>query len=280
MKRSNPLLALFALCPALALLDCSFVVAPDRQQCSTNQDCTQRGPDFAGTVCADAICVANPQWSCLDKLPVTAANPGPFHLTMHLVDLVTRQPVSGVSTHLCNKIDVTCASARDSAMSDDSGQVAFVVEGGFTGYLSLEKAGMRSTLYFINPPVVGDVALVQTMATQASSDALAGQFGTPILADHGIVVITASDCVGGPAEGVNYAPSGGDEATAAFYVVGGLPTTQKMATDATGAGGLINVPPGNIAVTGTLADHRTVGTVSVLVRSSVTTYTRMVPLAN
>jgi hypothetical protein len=224
--------------------------------------------------------VPDPNWSCLDidSEPSTAA--GPFKVSLHLVDLVTRQPVSEASVLLCTKLDVNCESPRSSLTSAADGLVEFQVERGFSGFLSASKVGRKSILYFFNPPVDRDLNLSQTLATVETSNALAGQFGTELLADHGTVVISALNCQGQPGQGVSYSTSGGDASTRVFYVVGGLPTTKPSATDATGAGGLINVPVGNVIVSGAVLGHSApLDTLSVLIRADVTTYTRMVPNA-
>jgi hypothetical protein len=58
-----------------------------------------------------------------------------------------------------------------------------------------------------------------------------------------------------------------------------LPSLTAPGTDASGHGGLINLRPGPVTVSGVLGDGRLVGTLSVVVRPNSITYTSMFPAA-
>ena len=91
------------------------------------------------------------------------------------------------------------------------------------------------------------------------------------------MLLTTTDCLKQPAANISYALGGThDPATFIFYLVAGLPTTDISVTDATGYGGLVNLPPGVTTVSALLApDQRKVGTISVLARAGYVTYSQI-----
>ena len=93
------------------------------------------------------------------------------------------------------------------------------------------------------------------------------------------MLLSAVNCSGAEAAGVSFQTANGGDAgsSVAFYAVGGLPSSKVSATDSAGYGGVVNVPPGTVAVTGKLTDGRTLGTISLVNAGSIT-YSRMVPL--
>src|SRR4051794_10361248 len=90
--RGLPILAAWGFVSWLA--GCSVIVDANRQQCSTDADCTNRGPEFAGSVCKAGACEVgmtasggsgpsedpnnplnpqNPRWACASEPPATSA---------------------------------------------------------------------------------------------------------------------------------------------------------------------------------------------------------------
>jgi hypothetical protein len=93
------------------------------------------------------------------------------------------------------------------------------------------------------------------------------------------VLLNAFDCEEAPAGGLTYSIGGTpDPATFIFYLVDGVPTTATTVTDATGYGGLVNVPEGFSAITAKLAaSGRKVSDISILVRAGHITYSNVKP---
>jgi hypothetical protein len=271
---------------AMSFMGCSVVLDAGRPQCTTNTDCTNRGPAFAGTTCVDSLCQGqtDPVWGCAATPPPIDAGTGTFHARLTVLAGVTQQPLAGIEAQLCLKLDIDCtAPIASPVFSDANGLVDFVVDAGFDGYVVLTGSTVAPTLYFFNPPVTANSAAPAQVSLLGPSQVtlFAEQVGATLLANRGIVILTAVDCQGNPAPGVSFTVSTGDAMTAAFYTVGTLPTGKAQYTDNSGYAGLANVPSGVAAVTGTLAsDGRALGTLGLLVRGGAITYTQWVPLGD
>jgi hypothetical protein len=261
---------------------CTLTVNADRVQCSTSADCVSRGGAFANARCVDSVCKADPAWECLSAQATPSTQNPPFRIAVTLRDLITQMPVANAQVKLCRKIDVDCATPAGTAVSDGSGGVTFSVDMiDFAAYLAVQADGIVPTLYFFNPPIDHDQAVLISLASPAANVGLLLQLGRQPIPGHGNVVILAADCTGAPAAGVSYATTSGDGMTSSFYTVKSLPTVTATATDADGYGGLVNVPVGAATVTASLANPRAdLGTISLLVQDGAITYSRVVPIAN
>ncbi|HEY3255798.1 MAG TPA: hypothetical protein VGJ91_17695 [Polyangiaceae bacterium] len=259
---------------------CSVVVDANRPQCSTDADCTNRGAEFAGSVCKAGLCEADPQWSCPAVAPAHS-----YKLTMHLQDAVSMKPLPGVAAHLCRKLDVNCQNpiAGSDVVADDGGVVTLSIDSGFDGYVELTDSKISPSLYFFSTPASGDLDLPTVPLASPGAATLivksAGGPSTTWLADHGIVLLNAFDCEGQPAANITFDIGGApDPATFIFYLVNTLPTTATTITDATGYGGLVNVPVGTSTISALLAPSgREIGNISILVRAGYISYSSVTP---
>jgi len=200
---------------------------------------------------------------------------GPFTVTMHVQDVLAGAPLPGVTAQLCRKLDLACEKPIREAESDGKGSFQIEVEGSFDGYVQLTSPSIAPSLYFFNPPVSADRELPPiSLASPLVAAGIALQSGGTLLSDHGIILLTTSDCEGKAAANISYSVGGAqDPATFAFYLVANLPTSNTTMTDDTGYGGLINIPPGVSTITAVLASDQTkVGTISLLVRPGHVTY--------
>ncbi len=275
---------------------CSLTIDANRVQCSTDQDCKDRGAAFAESRCVASLCQAvkivekkpdaaadsgpSSIWSCLYAPPAPAAEPGPFHVVFHLTDVLRSTPQSGVTATLCKKLDVNCDLPIGSPVtSDANGDVAFDVDKGFSGYVSFTRSDITPGLFFFDSAVNGDLnALPVQIITPAILDALTKTVGSPAQPDRGVVLLSTFDCASAGAPGVSYVADGLDSTAVTFYSVGGLPTSKVDATDSAGYGGFVNVLPGTIAVTAKVKDTgRDLETISLVVRAGAITYSRLVP---
>lgn len=273
-----------------AIVGCSLLLDSNRTQCASTSDCTNRGPAFTGTVCVDSFCQADtpsdPTWGCAGSPAILNPDAGTtFVASIVVFDGESQEPLPGVQATLCAKLDVDCTSPLASPITSDSnGLVSFNVPGGFNGYLELTSSTIVPTLYFFNPPIVSNTTSPQDVSLLQPADVmgLGEGAGVTLLSDRGIIILTALDCQGNPAPGVDFSVSNGDPMTAVFYAVGMLPQNDAGApcTGISGYAGLANVPPGLAAVTGTLlATGEKLGTVSLFVRAGSVTYSQWVPLA-
>ena len=138
------------------------------------------------------------------------------------------------------------------------------------------------TLYFFNPDIDRDQTLPSiSVASPAANMGLLLQLGRSAIPGRGSVVVSTADCTGAPAAGISFSTMSGDSMTSAFYAVAGLPSSTATATDATGYGGLINVPAGAATLSAKLTDPATdLGSISILVRDGAITYSRVVPVGH
>ena len=259
---------------------CSSLVQPDRVQCSTNDDCTRRGGAFANSICAKHLCEDSGPWSCLGQVSWPTSTAGTVTATLTTTDLVTGQPISGVPGRACRKLDTTCADpVLTGLVSDATGRIIVTVPQGFDGYLELTATGAMRGSYFFYPPLTSDREIPSVPVLQMSAlTTFAALVGVNLMAERGHLLVGARSCLGQPAEGLSFSSVEGDAATAAFYMIKSIPSTKQPATDTSGWGGLLNLPPGSVTLTGRLATTgQTIGTLSVLARAGELTYTALVP---
>lgn len=248
-------------------------------ECSISQDCTQRGDKFAGFVCVDNVCQAPGPWTCLDNVVWPAATPGNVTATMNFTDIISTAPVAGIAFQVCHKLDTTCASpiVRD-LISDSAGRAAFTVPSGFDGYLQSTSAGIMPFLYFFYPPLISNREVPSVPILQETAlVTFATMAGANVMPNRGHVLARAYNCLGQTAEGVHFTSPEGNGETAPFYMIKGIPSTKHSATDSSGNGGLLNLPPGTATLTGRLDSGDAIGTLSMMTVAGRITYTAMVP---
>lgn len=258
---------------------CNFALDLERVQCETNADCRDRGEAFDGALCVDSICEAplpDERTSCLDEVPEPATEPGPFEVTIPLIDLISQQPLEGVTANLCQKVDVVCSSPTATTVTGADGVVRLMVPANFSGYVSMSSPTIVPARYFFNPSIDRDQAIPQlSISIPPARAAILQQIGGD--AALGDILLTVADCTGAPAEGVRFTLVPGDGDTIGYYLVGGLPTRDATATDETGYGGFTNLRSGTYSVTGTMEDGTELGTISLVVEEGSIAWSRIVP---
>ncbi len=301
---------------ALCVSGCSLAVNADRVQCSQDSDCTAHHL----SKCVDSVCQAatvTPEagrmkdaslttnkdagpvvkeaglssdaaaeeellWGCMDRPRVTNPAPGPFKFTFHLAGILDPTPIAGATALLCRKLDPTCMAPVAGPLTTDAmGNVSFMIDKAFTGYVSFAKGtDMTPGLYFFNPPPDHDMdAVAVQVVTPALVSALTGSFKSPQKDENGLTLINVLDCNGKNASGVSIVGEGVDPMATEFYSVGGIPTSAAMATATEGYGGFVNLPPVPLTVHGAiLGTKRELSTISVLIRAGSITYARLAPL--
>jgi len=137
-----------------ALAACSLLLDPDSEsQCSTDQDCTNRGGGFVGLSCVNNVCVApeagadaptdsgtandGGPWGCLGNVTVPEASTANVSVTVPLVNLSTQMPLasSDVVARVCAKIDVNCTSPLQTTQPDAQGALQLTLTAGFDGFV-------------------------------------------------------------------------------------------------------------------------------------------------
>jgi len=270
---------------------CNFIIEPDRVQCSQDDDCANRGPEFSGSVCVQSMCQfvepEDPLWGCLDGPPPEAPGPGPFTVNFHTQDIFRQDPetniaipIADMDVKVCRKLDTDCEDPEAVGLKTDAnGDLSVQVAGNFNGYVIFEKEEHTTGVYYFNPGVASDVNVSVQIGTPGIVAGLTGIVGSEQLEDRGLILLNVLDCQGAAGGGITYKADGTDDLSRTFYVVDGLPTASVNATDATGYGGLVNVLPGARTVHGEIeATGRRIDTISVRVRANAITYSRLVAL--
>jgi hypothetical protein len=270
----------FASLAVAVVASCTSLVQSDRVQCSTSDDCTRRGGEFANSICVSQLCQPPGPWSCLGHVVWPTPGPGTVTATLNATDLITGKPVPGVAARVCLKLDTTCAEPLlDGLVSDADGRLVMVVPQGFDGYVELSAAGAMRGSYFFYPPLTADRDIPAVPLLQASAlTTFATLAGANLMPERGHLMVGARSCLGQTAEGVGFSSLEGDASTVAFYMIKGIPSTKQSATDTSGWGGLLNLPPGSVTLTGSLAaTGQALGTLAVFARAGELTYTTLVP---
>lgn len=111
-------------------------------------------------------------------------------------------------------------------------------------------------LLFFNPPVVSDfgrampLPLIPTVAVPSLTMAANGRFD----ATRGNVFVTVLDCAGAPLAGVRLELTSAGEGSSVLYLKNGVISASAQRTDASGIGGVLNVPAGFASVAGFVDD--------------------------
>lgn len=257
---------------------CTLAVASDRVQCHTDLDCVARGPAYADFVCSNSVCQPDPTWSCLDNPTQDVAPTSTVEVKMTASDLLSAKPVAGIHLTLCAKLDADCVYPISDYQSDQNGLIDIQMPATFDGYLQTEGDNVYPTLFF--PPKTEKQSAPTSLpiVPAAFFAGMFNQIGTSVSSDRTVIMTTALDCQGQPASGMVLSSPQADGATVTYFLQGGLPSRSAPTTDASGAGGFVNIPTGSAVVTSTIAaKDRVAGTVAVQTRPGHLTMVLVVP---
>lgn len=266
----------------LGLSGCTILNDLDREQCATDADCRQRGGAFSEALCRDSVCVTDPTWGCLGN--VTWPEPvggGKVTAKLHLSDLLTTEPITDATARVCPKLDTDCERPTATDLTSDAdGILAVELDKHFDGFLEISSPGTLSPLlYYFYPPVDADRDIPYVpLVPPAAFTRLAMQTMAPIKFDRGAAIAIGYDCSNVTAPGLQFTVDDDEEFKIPFFMEKGLPSLTAVETESTGQGGFINVKPGIRRLSASRrVNGEHVGTVSLLVRPGLITYTTLVP---
>ncbi len=208
---------------------------------------------------ADAA--ASNDWTCLGNVHWPDASTGSEILTVPYVNAITSSAIPGIWVEPCQKLDPTCAHPLSEAgITDDAGIVTFSVPSGYDGYLlSLWDASLPALMY-VNPPILQNTTvpwlpMIPTNDLSALAAAIGPVDGAALTLnpERGLVMLIAYDCATVPAAGVSFSLSPPAPSSTLVYSVGGFPSLTATSTDSSGGAVIVNVPPGAVTITATLA---------------------------
>ena len=235
-------------------------------------------PDPGPVLPAGLECVGTVTW------PQPAATEYGFWLK--LVGVFTRAGIPGVTVRFCATADTACAQPLLTGTTDASGFLDVTVPSapqGLGGYFEFQGGGLPDIIGFFPHPdpeafysaTEGVEAFVLTAEEVVQMRNAAAAFQS---ADRGSFIFTARDCDFAPVAGVTVTTGNADGQTRALYMDNGVPVSTGLATDATGLGGLVDVPPGSTTLVATLAGPQVrLGTIDVLSRAGWLTSVSLVP---
>jgi hypothetical protein len=220
-----------------------------------------------------------PAWRCLDQPPEPPPASGKFKTPFLVRHLITQMPLPEVRARVCRRLDVHCNEpVGEERKTDAEGRVTFEVDAGFEGYVYFEGANIVRGLYFFNPVIRDLPEIMLSIGNSELTGLLAAQAGAVQEPSRGLILLSAHDCTSAPAAGITLSAVDAPPGSVPFYSEQGLPSGSAKQTDDTGYGGLLNVEPGSVTFTATIAkSQRRLGQFTVLAREGAITYGRIVP---
>lgn len=237
------------------------------QQCSSDAECAQRGPEYEGGRCLASTCRPNPRWRCEREPPPDGA--AMRTLSVLVRDSLSLDALTGVRALACHKLDLQCAAPIAEATTNAQGDIVITVPGDFAGYLQVQHPRYFPAMYFLPAayPANGRLQPFPLLPSGVIGDVLALALGSGLDARRGHMMLIAEDCSGEALPAMAFKSPQQDMSTVQFYVQDLLPSTEAKQTAEAGNGGYLNFPPGTamISVTG-VANNLRLATVSVVVR--------------
>jgi hypothetical protein len=202
-----------------------------------------------------------------DEVPsstcVGESAPAALRVSLHAQSVLSAGPIAGAEVLLCRLLDVDCESPEIAPIvTDANGDAALELAPGFNGYAQVRLVDLAlppeqqlvPSRYYFNPVNRQDQSIRVSMATVGVRNALASSVGVAQRDDRGMMLVEARSCESAAVEGVIFGSDVDDTSITTFYVLEGVPSTSALATDASGYGGLVNVPPGAHTITASFAE--------------------------
>lgn len=184
-----------------------------------------------------------PDWSCLQDALAKAVS-GPIAYEGQVRNVPGTQIIRDVTARLCDTADADCEHPLESALAPD-GLVRFSIDPTFNGYLELESPGQMQAVVELSRPIGAMRVLPELRMLDARTLGLfAASMDATINQDDGHLLFWVEDCLGKRASGVRVEATGElSPETRNYYVLDQkLPSATMQQTDASGGGGIINLP--------------------------------------
>lgn len=241
-------------------------------QCTTDDDCIMRGPEFVGGRCQNKQCEPNPKWRCEPPPPTSATDTR--EVTLPVIDALGLRYIADVPILACNKLDYTCMNPIAMAVTNSQGEAKLTVPANFAGYMQqTERNDYVPAMYFMPPMIPEDGRFSNfPLVPNGSFTGLALALGTQVDRSRGHAMLIIEDCQGLALPGIKFSTPQADDKTTEFYVIDQIPTTSAKETPPEGDGGFANLPEGPIEITATeVKTGLVVNKVTLLIRASMIT---------
>jgi hypothetical protein len=230
-------------------------------------------------------------WSCLGNLELPKPS-GESDLFLWLTDYIDQMPLVGFDVKQCLTSDPACAVGLAQGTTDYAGAVQMPLvrsplSGTVTSYFQV--TGAAGSDYGPHLILVPASRLDHGVSWGAPllSRALLGALFQPDPA-LGYLAFRAASCnpfstqiAGVGAANLQVTVGERSDATQTLYAVDGFVSPVATATDASGNGAIVNIPPGNATVEARMADSGTlIATATVLIRPDTVTVIVLEPTAS
>ncbi len=231
-------------------------------------------------------CMLGTNWSCIGNVswPQSTTPGAPIDYKTKFLGYSLAGPIAGLTVRACNKASGDCAGAVPTGTTGSDGFVTLHLgSNAFDGYLFLTGSGVYPALVYRQPHVVQSVNedefffRAETVPSAADVSTLLQLIGATVDSARAVLILSMLDCDGYTAPGVTFASSAADGSTVGFYTASGVPATASVVTDVDGSGGFVNVPPGLVTVTASVASIGVVGRATVWARPGSQTLADLVP---
>lgn len=292
------------------LAACQLIVTTDVVQCRSEQECLNRGPAFAGSVCVNSVCVTKPQpeagadvvdaapvdpkWGCVGNVvwpPPSATENVTYRQRLTRINGTTVLP--GVSAKVCEQLDLNCTAPLQQVVSDEKGDVVVTVPKGFRGNLQFLTPPSSFPLMYpaiapMMPPPYTDADLAKENLSNRDTRQLASSDEVNVILgaikatqdpELGNILILATDCSGEGSAGITLQPSVRGPSTIAYYMdANATPSITQQETSVTGLAGFVNMPPGSVNIDLFVPSiAKKVGSIVVIVRKGTNTLINLGP---
>jgi hypothetical protein len=211
------------------------------------------------------------RFDCIGSVQSVVPTQAQVTISGSIVDFMGGAPVPGMRVTMCALSDPNCTAPFGTITTAADGAVAFSVPtgaAGFDGFAKFEKSGYVPQINFARPLVATARSYQATMISTSSWAMFLMAAGVTENALNGHIALRAIDCHGNTAAGVVFTLNRTDAGITARTVSElGIPSGRPT-TDASGRGVFLNVPPGNVVATATLASTgQKIGTLNFVVQA-------------
>ncbi len=227
--------------------------------------------DGGGAAVADWDCLADPP-----DAPQFINGPAAT-IVVRVRKFLVDEGITDATVRVCEYTDIDCENPVDEGITDADGEVEVDVPTDSRHYVEASGEDLATTLSFSNGPVDDGLIinfLVLTLGQLDQFIVLAGGEGSVADPARGHIGLSAEDCNGVLAAGVELGVDTADEDTLfGYFGETGFPTQDGTETTADGRLGVANVPVGEATITGTLAaGDEELGVRTVFVRAGAVSY--------
>lgn len=274
---------------AAAFVSCSLAIDVG-DQCSIDDECKARGPEFSKAECVNQLCIIpapdEPETpdggsrfegydiSCKGEL-----SPGndPEETVAYSLTPTFAAPVEDpkpFTFSACERFDPDCQKPVDEVEAMAGELLVLKLPLGFEGYFRVLNEDTPPLMVFLGSPVLEDTAGWDIIVPDnLRFDALISAASQEKDLEAGHVIAKIIDCERNNVTGASIATgAGGVE----FYIINTLPTTMASETDESGNAGILNATPGTTLVTAVLADEAW-GANSAVIRKGWISYVEISP---